>query len=233
VGGFSTHLIATRNTYLYRVPSPVSPTLAALFNPLGAGIKWTVDVARTTIGDRVLILGGGQRGIACAVAALEVGAGWVGVTGFSRDAHKLAVARQFGAQRTIDVEGEDLLTVVREEVGAVDAVIDTTPSSTEALSDALAAVRKGGRIVVAGLKGRPAAEFPVDQLTRKEVALYGVLGTGSAHYRRAIGMIASSRFPLDRLQTHVLPLDQVEYGIQLLAGEVPDEKPINVVISTA
>lgn len=83
------------------------------------------------------------------------------------------------------------------------------------------------------MKGRLADGLPIDQVTRKEVSLHGVLGTGANHYRRAIAMIATTTVSLSRLQTHVPPLERLEYGIKLLAGEVEGEKPLNIVIETA
>jgi threonine dehydrogenase-like Zn-dependent dehydrogenase len=49
-------------------------------------------------------------------------------------------------------------------------------------------------------------------------------------YRGALDLIAEARFPLDRLRTHVFPLAEAERAIQVLAGEVPGEHPVNVVI---
>jgi threonine dehydrogenase-like Zn-dependent dehydrogenase len=87
--------------------------------------------------------------------------------------------------------------------------------------------------VLAGTKGRAADGVPVDQIVRKEVTIKGVLGTGADHYRRAIALIAATKRPIARLQTHVLPLEQVEHGIQLLSGEVTDSRPpLNIVIET-
>jgi threonine dehydrogenase-like Zn-dependent dehydrogenase len=231
-GGFATHLVATGQTVLYKVPPHVPPVRAALFNVLGAGIKWCVDVGGATVGSTVVVLGSGQRGLACAVAALDAGAGFVAVTGLAQDAHKLALASELGVHRVIDVDQEDAVEAVLEAVpGGVDIVIDTTPKHTGAVVDAVAMVRTGGRIVVAGLKGRAVDEFPLDEVVHKEVTINGVLGTGADHYRRAIAMIATTDRPLHRLQTHVLPLEQVERGIQMLAGEVADETPhLNIVI---
>jgi threonine dehydrogenase-like Zn-dependent dehydrogenase len=232
-GGFSTHLVATSQTILYPIPDHVPSTLAALFNVLGAGIKWGVDAAGTRIGSSVAVLGCGQRGLACALAARTAGAETVIVTGLAKDAFKLALARDFGITASVDVEAEDLKDVVFNLApDGVDIVIDTTPFATQAVVDAVSIVRPGGKIVVGGMKGRLVEDFPIDQITRKEVALQGVLGTGSDHYRRAIALIASTSIPLHRLQTHLLSLEQVEYGIQLLAGEVPGENPLNVVIET-
>lgn len=233
-GGFATHLVATNQTILYPVPEHVPPNRAALFNILGAAIKWGVDVAGTGLGSSVVVLGCGQRGLACAIAALEAGAEFVAVTGLAKDAFKLTLGQELGVHLAVDIEHQDVKAEIlaRFDLG-VDIVIDTTPGSTEAVSDAVAMVRPGGKVVLGGLKGRAADRFPLDEITHKEVVLQGVLGTGSDHYRRALAMIARTKLPLERLQTHLLPLEDVAYGIQLLGGEIPNEQPLNVVIDTA
>ena len=53
--------------------------------------------------DRVVILGAGQRGLCCVIAARAAGARQIVITGLSRDARKLALARELGADVTIDV----------------------------------------------------------------------------------------------------------------------------------
>jgi threonine dehydrogenase-like Zn-dependent dehydrogenase len=232
-GGFATHLLATNQTVLYRVPPHVPAQQAALFNALGAGVKWTLDAGGVRQGSTVVVLGGGQRGLSSAVAALEAGATFVAVTGLNRDRHKLALAEDLGVHAAVNVEEESIIDVVARELGeGVDAVIDTTPGATQSILDAIQLVRVGGTIVSGGIKRRPVEAFPIDDMTRKEISLRGVLGTGADHYRRAIDMIAGSRRPLARMQTHTVPLEQLEYGIQLLAGSVPGEEPIAVVIDT-
>lgn len=234
-GGFATHILATSQTILYPVPAEVPATRAALFNLIGGGIKWCVDVGGATIGSSVVVLGCGQRGIACAIAALEAGAEFVAVTGLRADAHKLEIARQLGVHLAIDVEASDPVGAIHDlrEAG-VDLVVDTTPGYTGAVADAIAMVRTGGRIVLAGTKGKVMDGFPVDQIIRKEVTINGVLGTGADHYRRAVSLIATTSRPLEIIQTHVLPLEQVERAIQLLSGEATDERPpLNIVVEVS
>jgi threonine dehydrogenase-like Zn-dependent dehydrogenase len=219
---------------LYPIAAHLPATYAAMFNVLGAGIKWGVDVAGTTVGSTVVVLGCGQRGIACAVSALESGAEYVAVTGLPQDAHKLALARELGVHLAIDVAREDAVeTVLRDRPRGVDVVIDTTPGYTNAILDAINMVRTGGRIVLGGTKGQPTDAFPIDHVIRKEITINGVLGTGADHYRRALAMLATTTRPLHKLQTHVLPLERVEHGIRLLSGEATDDTPpLNIVIET-
>jgi threonine dehydrogenase-like Zn-dependent dehydrogenase len=233
-GGFATHLVATHQTVLYPVPDHVPPRLAALFNALGGSIKWTLDAGRVGVGDTVVVLGSGQRGVGCAVAALAAGASFVAVTGLTRDAPKLRIAEELGVHLAIDIEQHDPVERVQAAAGpgGVDVVIDTTPESAQALRDAAALIRPAGTIVVAGLKHGDVDAFPIDRITMKQVTLKGVLGTGADHYRRALALIASGRFPLEKMQTHVFPLEQVGRAIAVLAGEVPGEVPLNIVVDT-
>src|SRR5204862_3488422 len=87
---------------------------AVMFNPLGAGFRWAVELPDTGPGDIVLVLGPGQRGLASAIAARAAGADQIIVTGLTRDASKLALAKELGADQTIDVETDDARKRVRE-----------------------------------------------------------------------------------------------------------------------
>jgi threonine dehydrogenase-like Zn-dependent dehydrogenase len=228
-GGFASHLVASSRTILYPVPDSLPATKAALFNALGAGIKWTVDAGGATVGSRVLVLGCGQRGLASVIAARAAGAEWVGVTGLAADAHKLDVARQLGVDVALDVESQPLRKALAGN--DIDIVIDTTPAATDAIGDAVQLVRVGGTIVVGGLKHRPVPEFGIDTVVMKEITLKGVLGTGAEHYQRAIALLATSPLPIELVQTHVLGLEQTERAIGLLAGDEPAERVINVVVA--
>src|SRR5215475_13060504 len=92
---------------VHRVRKDVPAPIAVMFNPLGAGFRWAVEIPRTGPGDTVLVLGPGQRGLASVVAARAAGADRVIVTGLGRDARKLALSRELGADHVIDVEAED------------------------------------------------------------------------------------------------------------------------------
>ena len=62
----------------------------------------------------MLILGPGQRGLTSVVAARAAGADTIIVTGLTRDAAKLALAKELGADHMIDVEQEDVARRVKE-----------------------------------------------------------------------------------------------------------------------
>jgi threonine dehydrogenase-like Zn-dependent dehydrogenase len=234
-GGYATHMYVHPKTVLYPVPDHVDAHTAALWNPLAAGIQWGVLTPHTSVGSTIVILGCGQRGLSCVAATKAAGASMVIVTGLSRDAHKLELARQFGADLALDVEQEDVAERVRHITGGrgADIVVDTSSSSTQPITESIELVRSGGTVVWAGLKDKRVPDFPVDRAILKGVRIQGSLGMTSDAYRYAIGLIASGSLPLERMRTHVFDFHDAIRAIDVLAGADPHEQAINVVLSTA
>jgi threonine dehydrogenase-like Zn-dependent dehydrogenase len=232
-GGYATHLYLHPKAVLHRVPDGIPADLAVLFNPLGAGVRWGVTLPGTTIGSTVVVLGPGQRGLATAIAAKMAGARTVIVTGLARDRHKLDLAMELGADHVVDVDRDDLVPAVRAitEGAMADVVVDVTANATQPVIDAVDLVRPGGTIVLGGLKGTEVPAFPSDKLVLRGITVIGARGVTAPAYRSALDLIAADRLPLDRLRTHVFPLAEAERAIQVLAGEVPGEHAINVVIA--
>lgn len=233
-GGFAEYLVLRPNSIVHELPEHLSIQDAVLFNPFGAGLEWAYRAAGTTVGDTVLVLGPGQRGLASIVAAREAGADQIIVTGTRRDARKLEVAEAFGATETIVVEDQDTVERVMEltkGVGA-DRVVDTTSGSTQPVLDALAAAKSGGTIVLAGLKdGHPIEGFVSDQIVFKDLRIRGALGVSQWAFSNAIRVIASGRYPLHLMHTHTYDLADLEHAIAVLDGRVEGEDPIHITVT--
>ena len=229
-GAYADYMYLDPHSLLHKVRSDVPAGIAVLFNPLGAGFRWAVDLPDTGPGDTVLVLGPGQRGIASVVAARAAGADTIIVTGLTRDAAKLAVARELGADHVIDVEQEDAHTRVKALTGGkgADVVVEVTANSPVPVAEALHYVATGGRIVLAGVKGFKAVpEFVSDLVVVKELHLLGAFGVTSPAYAAAIRLIESGRVPLAAMHTHDFALEDAERAIRILAGEVPGEQSIH------
>jgi threonine dehydrogenase-like Zn-dependent dehydrogenase len=66
----------------------------------------------------------------------------------------------------------------------------------------------------------------------KAITIKGVVSADSWAYERAIDVISARRYPLRRMHTHSLPLEDVERGIELLAGSGADgEEVLHVTIT--
>ena len=231
-GGYAEHVYLHPNAILHKIRNDLPAEVAVMFNPLGAGVRWICHLGGTQLGETVLILGPGQRGLAAVIAAKATGAATVIVTGLGRDSRKLELAREFGADHTINVDEEDTVERVREitDDRMADVVLEVTPVATRPVLDALQAVRHGGRVVLAGLKGTRPVELLTDTIVNKAITVIGAFGVDSRAYSEAIRIIESGRFPLEKLHTHTFELADVAHAIETLAGEVPGEDAVHVAI---
>jgi threonine dehydrogenase-like Zn-dependent dehydrogenase len=229
-GAYADYMFLDPFSIVHRVRKDLPAALAVMFNPIGAGFRWAVEIPRTGPGDTVLVLGPGQRGLASVVAARAAGADVVIVTGLGRDARKLALARELGADHVIDVEAEDARVRVRELTGGrgADVVVEVTANAPEPVAEALHYVATGGRIVLAGVKGLKAVpDFVSDLVVAKEITIRGAFGVTSRAYAAAIRLIESGRVPLEKMHTHDFRLEDAERAIRTLAGELPGDASIH------
>jgi len=218
-GGFADYLYLHPWAILHKMQGDIPPEIAVMFNPLGAGVRWAAMLGEVGLGDTVLILGPGQRGLTSVIAARACGAGKIIVTGLSRDSHKLALAREFGADHTINVEEEDVVARVTEitDGAMADVVLELTPIAEQPIRDAIECVRHSGRIVLAGLKGGKQIELVTDRLINKGVTIRGAFGVNAEAYIEAIRIIESGRFPLEKMSSGTFELADTEAAIQALA----------------
>ncbi|HXZ84392.1 MAG TPA: zinc-binding dehydrogenase [Myxococcota bacterium] len=232
-GAYSQYLWLHPNSVVHRVDPALPAAVAAMFNPLGAGFRWAVEIPKLRPGESVVILGPGQRGLASVLAARAAGAGRIIVTGLAADAHKLELARAFGADAVIDVEREDPRRRIRELTGGrgADVVLDVSSYALEPIAAALDYVAPGGRIVLAGVKGfKPVPDFVSDKIVMKEIRISGAIGVTSSAYRNAIALLESRSTPIARMHTHDFPLRDAELAIRTLAREIPGEESIHSVL---
>jgi alcohol dehydrogenase len=222
-GGYAGYQYLAPDSMLVAVPDGIDPVLATLFNPLGAGIRWTVDVGGTKPGDVVAVLGPGVRGLSACVAAKEAGAGFVAVTGVGpRDADRLALAARFGADLAVDVAVDDPAHALRTATGGrlADVVVDVTAKAPAALGQAVRLAAPGGTIVMAGTRGSADTPgFAPDHIVYKELHIIGALGVDAVAYRAALDVLASGRWPFEDLPRQVVGLDGLDPLLRTMAGE--------------
>src|SRR6185295_15697510 len=202
--------------------------------PLGAGIRWGVEVPKTKPGDVVAILGPGVRGLCAAAAAKDAGASFVMITGLGpRDAPRLALAPQFGVDLAVDVAASDPVAELRKATGGLaNVVVDVTAKAPAAFAQAIALAKPGGIVVVAGTRGAPGAPgFHPDHIVYKELRIEGALGVDVTAYRQALAMLTESRYPFAELPRRVAGFDDLEPLIKTMAGEAAGEPPVHGVFA--
>jgi threonine dehydrogenase-like Zn-dependent dehydrogenase len=91
-------------------------------------------------------------------------------------------------------------------------------------------VRRGGRVVLAGLKGRKPMDMVSDVLVNKGITMIGAYSVDARGYAEAIRIIESGRFPLERLHTHTFGLEDYGRAVEVLGNEVPGEDGVHISI---
>lgn len=186
---------------------------AVLMDPLGNAVH-TVDVGEVS-GCSVLITGAGVIGLlAVAVARLQ-GAERVVVSDVDPD--RLAIARDFGADVTVDARDPDrLIDIRRATAGGADVLLEIS-GAPSALADGLAGLRNGGRAALLGLPPVPVEIDLAEQVIFKGLSLHGVNGRQMFRtWYQTESIVRSGRIDLDRLVTGRFPVAQPERAFAAL-----------------
>lgn len=221
-GGFAQYVYLPWNAVVHHVPKGVAPELAGLVTPMANGVEWSLFDAQVGYNSTVLIQGPGQQGLSQTVICKQAGAALIIVTGTSKDAARLEVAKELGADHVIDVNREDPLARIREITGGkgVDVSLDCTAGAgtIPILLGVSALKRKAGVIVVQGeMKEFP--NFPLEKVTTKAITIKSARGHSYMACELALQQLASRRFPLEKVTTHKFGLNQVDLAIRSVGNE--------------
>jgi threonine dehydrogenase-like Zn-dependent dehydrogenase len=225
-GGFAQYLYLPWNAVLHKIPAGVPAELAGIATPLSNGIEWALFSAGVGYDSTVLIQGPGQQGLSQTVACKQAGASLIIVTGTSRDAARLELAKRLGADAVIDVQTEDPRDRVRELTGGqgVDIVLDCTSGAGTApvlLGIDVLKRREGTLLIQGELAAFP--DFPVKRVTEKSITIKSARGHSFRACELAVKQLASGRFPLQELATHRFGLSDVDRAIRAVGGEVGED----------
>ena len=232
-GGFADYVYLAPDVLATKVSDQLPPEAAVLVGAVMAnGFQWAVRHGGVKMGDFVLIQGPGQQGLACSFAARHAGAARIFVTGSGRDAQRLALAERFGAHRTINVEKENVVEVVRQETGGAmaDVVVDVS-GSPKAIQTSMECVRRQGTMVLAGLTGdSTVTPMMMDKIVWGEIRLQGAFTADNDAVEATMRLLESTKFPVQEMVSHVFPLEETERCIRAVGGEVPELYPTKALI---
>lgn len=221
-GGYAQYLYLHPRTVFHRVDPSVDPMHLTLAIPLSNGYEWAYRVGGIGPGECCVVLGPGQQGLACVVAAKQAGASPVVVTGLGRDARRLDIARALGADVAVDVERHDLTEVVRKATDGAMAsvVVDTAAGDAVTTGAAFRALRQGGTLVLAARQKQP-IEFEINQVRDKALSVRGVRGHSYRAVEWALGLLASGWEGTEALGGTVFALKELHQALEAAgSGEV-------------
>jgi len=203
-------LIPAKGLYKIRPDFPVE---AGAFIELLACVMGGVQKAALLPGEDVLIIGAGPAGLVYMKLFKTAGAGRVIMAEVSP--WRIEFARRAGADLVINPLEEDLRQVVHTVTGsgvhlAVDAV------GTE-LTAAIAAVRKGGRIIIFGENHKAECIVRPHDIQGRELQILGSF-IGIRAFPQAVAVLERGTVTLTDLITHRLSLAELPAGIAELAS---------------
>lgn len=212
-GGFAEYLAAPTDA-VFALPGNVGGREAVLIQVLTTCVH-AQRLALVAAGESVVVIGLGVAGLLQLQLAKAAGAS--PVIGITRSPWRRELAGQLGADVTL-APGEDTAARVREltEGRGADLVIESV-GKLSVLAEAIGLARTGGRLLLFGIYTETEAALPAYALYFKELNLINARAAKREDYPAAIALVQSGAVRLGPMVTHVLPLDDLERAITMLA----------------
>ena len=216
-GAFGELLLAEPRV-LHHIPDNVSFEQAALTEPFAVAYNGVVERASIRPGDLMVVQGVGAIGTLSLQIGLLRGAGTTVMLGTGIDEHRLSIARELGADHTVDISTTDAAEIVAglgDGLGA-DLVVDATGVSA-ALKQSMQLVRPLGSIVKIGWGPEPLG-FSLDPLVAKAATLYGSFSHTWTTWERVLALFASGKLDTTRILGDVYALSDWERAFDDMAS---------------
>ena len=203
-GGFTSYCVVPAQ-YSYPLSDEVSLKAGALLEPMACVVHGVVECTGIRAADVVVVSGPGSIGL-LAMQVARVEGGHVIVVGTEGDERRLKLARELGADLTVDVSSEDVAGIVRDLTGGVGADLVLECSGAPAAARmGLQLVRRGGQYTQIGLFSGP---FSLDfgLVAYKEVQARGSLGSTWSSWKRSIALLDSGQVRTELLVSDMMPI---------------------------
>jgi len=215
LNGFFTKYLTIRVSAIHRLPENVSFGAGALSEPLACCVHGILERTPVTAGDWALISGPGTIGL-LGLQLVKANGGKAMVLGTDKDEERLALARRLGAHEVINVQRQDPFPLVQERTDGLGADLALECAGVAAsFNQCLRLVRKGGRIIQAGLFGK-AVETDVELIAMKELEVFGFFSHVPSAWDRALKLMAEGKVLTEPLISHRLPLTEWRKGFELM-----------------
>ena len=209
--------VAVPRRIVYRLPDSIGFEQAALIEAVSVAVHG-VSLIAPQAGGTAVVVGSGMIGLLTMQAARLAGCGRIIATDV--DEGRLELARQAGAAETVNSRSQNAPEAVRRMTDGrgADVVLECV-GLPATVRDAIASVRKGGRVALVG-NVTPAVELPLQDVVSRQVRLQGSCAS-CGEYPAVIEMMAKGDIQVDSLISAVAPLDDGAQWFQRLYGREP------------
>ena len=214
VDGTFQEYVAHEAGLCFKLPDNVSTMEGALIEPLAVGFH-AAKQGNASVGQSAVVFGAGCIGLVSMLALKAMGAGDVYVVDVLKN--RLDKAMELGATGVIDGSSCDVnaeLTKLLGERGC-DLAIETSGVEVCA-SQAVAAIKKGGTLVMVGYSASGKIEFPFSMAMDKELTIKTIFRYRHI-YPLAIKAVSEGLVDLSKLVTDTFDFDDVQHAMTYCA----------------
>ncbi|MDF0605259.1 L-threonine 3-dehydrogenase [Neisseriaceae bacterium TC5R-5] len=213
-GAFAEYLVIPAFN-AFAIPDGISDELAAIFDPFGNAVHTALSF--NLVGEDVLITGAGPIGIMAVAIARHIGARYVVITDVNE--YRLALARQMGATRAVNISQQNLQQVMSElnMCEGFDVGLEMS-GQPQALRQMLEAMNHGGKIALLGIQP---ADTAIDwsKVIFKGLEIKGIYGREMFETWYKMVALLQSGLDIQPLITHHFPVAEFEQGFAtMLSG---------------
>lgn len=216
-GAFAKYTVVPQER-VHTLPDSIDFVSGALLEPLACITHAVLELTNITVGDVVLVVGPGAIGLGTLQVAKAQGATVI-VSGTSIDIERLKMARELGADYTIDVMEEDLEKFIGEltKGRGVDIVFECS-GVARAADDALKVIKKQGQFTQIGLFGKPIT-IDFEKICFKELKVTGSLGSRWTSWEKAIQLVEQGKVKTKPLVSHQMPITEWEKAFKMFESK--------------
>jgi alcohol dehydrogenase len=216
------------DTSTYRIPDGVSDeAILMLADILPTGYEVGVLAGGVRPGDVVAVVGAGPVGLAAITTARLFSPSRIIAVDLS-DA-RLAKAKEFGADVTVNDSREDPVAVIKDLTGRLGAdVAIEAVGAPETFELAVRLARPGGRIANIGVHGHAAVLHLEEQWARDITITTGLVDASSTP--TLMRLVATGQLAADQFVTHRFDMDDFEHAYDVF-GDAAGDGALKVVLT--
>ena len=202
---------------LHRIPDNINFVEATLTEPSAVAAHGMLERTKIAPEDVVLVLGCGPIGIMAAKMAQIAGASKVIITGMDRDERvRLPKARELGIDYVINVEHEDLTSIVDEltEGEGADVVIELA-GAIPAIHQSFLLARRLGRVGIIGQPPTDEVTIPYREALFRALTVVFSYSSKFTSWERVLSLFKRGVIHPASFITHILPLNHWKEGFEL------------------
>lgn len=206
INGSMAEFVLSREESCHVLHDNISYKSAALTEPLACCVHAALEKTTISPTDIVLIFGPGPIGLLLAQVVKSQGATVI-MAGITRDLPRLELAVELGVDRIIDLQKEDLTSLVLSMTNniGVDRIFDCS-GVISAVNQGLPLIRKKGDFVQVGLFAKKTNELDEESIIQREINYIGSRSQKPSSWITSLDLLTKHKINTEKMITKIFDL---------------------------